>query len=311
MKEKKDNPDEEQNSQSLVNISSQPTTPPIHQVPESKIPKYYHGNNSNNRKDHFVNWRIGKETRESLLVWLNILMLFAFIGFSWRQSYSTREALNIADSANSKTQESINISNSMLVLADSARRQNREQLEITKDNNRKAIAFADSAFKSSKKSSQVYEYLTKSDLRAYVNITERESITMRVGDYIKTQYEIVNSGKTPALNFLPYNAIFAVCDNDSAVITHGYNTVCDAIKRHTRDEMVLSTSVPFVKQTQTALKMNEIDSLNIQSGKCNICLIIGIFYKDIFGRPHHTFYCSITGKDTDIEKIYPKYNWAD
>ena len=107
MTEKKPHPVEKQNTKNQKNVSSHLTTPPLDDIPEREIPEDKHGKNG---KHHGITWRFEKETRESLLVWANIITLITFISFSWYQGCQTRKSLSVATQTLNLTRESDSVS---------------------------------------------------------------------------------------------------------------------------------------------------------------------------------------------------------
>jgi len=69
---------------------------------------------SKNRKNKFFNWIRRKKNHSFILMCVNIIMLLAFILFSWWQGCQTRRGIELADAANINTQRSLEMTDSAI-----------------------------------------------------------------------------------------------------------------------------------------------------------------------------------------------------
>ncbi len=228
----------------------------------SKIRTYYQKktnstNNptSNETKKKWKDLDIGVRTQIILTI-VTIFILIVYIIAYWNQYSQTKESLRKTDIANSYTRQSLD-------LADSARKQNREMIEIIKRNsessdklNKKTIDIADSYMKISAQISKIQKEFYCKELQAYLDITIKDFPIFPnaiVGNFIVTNY-----GKTPAYNVLVYGTI---------VPLYGYNVPPETIdfvisvqnKFHKIGYIGINEPINF--PMETLINSNDFDSL--------------------------------------------------
>lgn len=179
-----------------------------------------------------------------------------------------------------------------LILADSAIRQNRENMEFTKRNsdstdglNRKSIQIADSALKISKYNSE----FTKKELRAYVSFSEINLLYYIPDSIIKYCINIINNGKTPAYNITYWNSMYWCPKGQSNFITQ------EQIIIDSKHFINTSSNIGSGQMMQFEIPIKLIkgrfpDKIDIENMTTVLNFIGRFTYDDVFGNRHFSQY---------------------
>jgi hypothetical protein len=151
----------------------------------------------------------------------------------------------------------------------------------------------------------VYWKAVKIENRAYLAL-EFGPAKIKVGGPISASYKITNTGKTPAINLLPYHATIFWQDVPDSLFT----IVKASIERHDRQGFITGTSVPINKDAIWDGVLTVQDSIDYYSGQKNIFLLGAIRYYDRFDERHYTWFC-VAYRSDGTYYAYPKYNDAD
>ncbi len=241
-------------------------------------------------------WNIWVQT---LLAVFNLVMIGLFIISMTCQNRLTRLALEKTDTAN------ININRS-LVLADTANAISNRMFNQSK-------IMSDCSFVAAKKSSDVYEALTRDELRAYLVIQNFRPIKIQATNPIQTFYDVVNVGKTPAVNFTAFHSfiLINVDKSEDDKISREVNWVRGAIKRHTTEGSIIGGSGPFCRIASFDKRITPDDSVAIVTEKKRIYLIVLVSYFDKFNIRRETMSCYYFPADGKSVGIYRKYNYMN
>lgn len=186
------------------------------------------------------------------------------------------------------TNHQFSISEKALTKSDSA---NRQSLELT----RKAVSvaeqsliLADSSFMETKKSNKISQNLIRDNLRAYVVISGFTNNIYKAGKIFTIKVNIINKGLTPAKNIEVFTDNSICLSNKN--IGKKFKDIVEALKSTTKKNVMLGPNVPDKRQIYETL-VTKKDSVNWANNICDLILLVGIQYHDIFGVVHHTIGC--------------------
>ena len=160
----------------------------------------------------------------------SLFSLVAFIILGCYQGCQTRKSLeltrqsiyesHISDSLNRDlTKESIN----------RAQEYSDSSLKIS----HKSLEISDHSLAAAKKSGEIYESLTKADLRPYIVLEDIIYNELQVGKPFPATIKIINCGKTPAINVKLYNSL-TICGSMSE-IEREKNWLIEELDSHNRN----------------------------------------------------------------------------
>lgn len=170
-----------------------------------------------------------------------------------------------------------------------------------------SIALAEASLETTRNSALVYEYLTKADLRAYVSTSRINPVEIRSNMPLKTAYEVVNVGKTPARNLLIYH-LFAL---GTEVPEDLARTLKESIDRRDQQGFILGSNVPMSKDVVSEWLISKDDSIAVYNGTRAIFLLVLIRYYDTFNQRHYTWQCVSFSPASNSVGAYKKFNDAD
>ncbi len=188
-----------------------------------------------------------------------------------------------------------------------------DALDLAKQNaassdiiSKQAIALADSSLQTTKKSARIYEYLTKSDLRAYVVLKEM-TFQLRVGQKPRGEYQYINLGKTPARHVVVMHCLVV---GDAGMVDRATNILKGAASRRDSIGYVIGSNISPTKDFVGDAVLTRGDSVAIANGTESVYLLGLIGYYDKFNERHLTWFCHTLYFDGSYG-VYPKFNDAN
>lgn len=142
------------------------------------------------------------------------------------------------------------------------------------------------------KNLQAFESNAKLEMRAYLQIKTITKPQFRVGEEIKFNIILVNTGKTPAYNIRDRHTY--KYENTSLSIK---DTVI--LSEYSVDIAVLGTNLPKDNIINTHMIPTQEDSIKILNGKMLLSVMGEFVYEDIYGDQHFTRYCLIYASHYD------------
>lgn len=230
-----------------------------------------------------------KNDRNQIILWINALTLFAFIGFSIWQSCLTRQALERADSANANAQKSNILAESSFVFT---KRTTTNIIDLTEKEISLYKQSSDSAYDIAKKTMEAQIETSRTDLRPYLCFNEQvTNKEVDVGAYKGTysiDLVIKNYGKTPAFDMTILGGLFFRKDFTNEL----FPVLSDTIKQ---GAPILAPGVDFYIPVSS--KKNIIDQKMldlIYNNKIFIFIFIKLNYNQHVGNKiikHFTKFC--------------------
>jgi hypothetical protein len=146
------------------------------------------------------------------------------------------------------------------------------------------------------------EQMNKPEMRAYISVSKADFFKFRVGDQIKMNINITNTGRTPA-HHISWTGIVVVNNIQE-------DSIANIISRTPHEEnFSLGGTVPFIqKQIMKGYVLQQSDSLGIIKGTIPFYVIGEFVYEDIFGEKHFTHYCQLFDAVNNSFYMYGHYN---
>ncbi|MBM3405459.1 MAG: hypothetical protein FJY10_11305 [Bacteroidetes bacterium] len=225
---------------------------------------------------------------QTIVAFVTILTLLAYILVSIHQNRLTREALVRADSANYYT---------------------RQSLELTKD----ADSLAKQALKRSTVSDSMNQVFyerdtlsrdrnTKREMRAYIAIESFQVDTI-TDDFIQYHINLVNTGKTPANNVISWSVIkpdgTGVYNNEILDVENSVSASSSTTHGNGLKFKIIFASPIFIKKDVLVA---------VKSGVVDLYIFGIIKYYDVFGEQHRTRFCYLCNIGRKSYSTYEKYN---
>jgi hypothetical protein len=144
---------------------------------------------------------------------------------------------------------------------------------------------------------------SRMDQRAWVGVVKLNSFNFRVGPNFSIPFDVVNSGKTPALNVRTKTALKSVENGNRFIPMYQEPTMVPS----------LGVIQPQVHSELTTLPVDISASQfgDIKNGRGTLYAYGRIDYDDIFGRPHETTFCVKYSAGNTIPIQCDAYNAAD
>jgi hypothetical protein len=161
---------------------------------------------------------------------------------------------------------------------------------------------------------QILEYnnVSKIENRAYLGIQDVTTSPIIPKDSLIIYYDVLNTGKTPALKVVPSSTIIFMGKNanvDSA-LNHDAGVLKDAMSRRDDFGFVYGNGTALHKEVSGKRIISLSDSIGLEKGYAAIYILIFIKYYDQFGYRHSTWFCA-EFNNHGIIRPYIKYNDAD
>ena len=173
-----------------------------------------------------------------------------------------------------------------------------------------SIALAEQSLATTKKSSEVYEALTKADLRAYVIVKDIAKIQIRTGNKMEIPVTVINVSKTPA-NFLVHHNHLIIGREVTSQDSTRFMQILDRNKfdGHNLGSNMQSATKPVAFNIDPPISLD--DSIAIATGKAPVYLIGFISYFDWFNERHLTVYHGIYKPSGEFYTIGSRFNFAN
>lgn len=146
------------------------------------------------------------------------------------------------------------------------------------------------------------------ELRAFIMVRKVTPLKIVANDtnYTVCKYEIINVGKTPALNIVS-STKFAI---GKIPLYHIYDSLTNVNKKAVNG-FALGPNNSDTRKIQSHFKISKNDSINIVNDKIDNCLMILVSYTDWFGKEHSTLYGVRINVHDSTYRYYRDYNYAN
>jgi hypothetical protein len=246
-----------------------------------------------NKNSKFKTWFKHNGT-QSIIGFITLVTLLAYIWVSQQQINQTQQSLVWADSAIRQNRENIN----------------RNILESKNSDvlNRKSIEIADSSMRVSAKIAEIQEKFTKKELRAYITFqgyTANPDLS-QTETPIEFKMKITNSGKTPAYKIYWFAKFFI----SESKLSIDYIKSMEMITPYSGMNN-LGAGLDIDLDAKSDLIMNKETIEKINNGSMIFYSWGKFVYFDVFNTKHFTRFCTYYNTSTKTFSTYEKYNDGD
>jgi hypothetical protein len=187
------------------------------------------------------------------------------------------------------------------------------QVEVSREAVNVSRKIADSSYALSKSIADSQERFVKIDTRAYLNF-KLTGVKVQPKDTIRVNYEVINSGKTPARYVYQFNTVFLCPKNriDSDNTTTRTNVI-DSVAAWIKKDIQENDKVGIICGSNIILQYGIKSEWTIspeEQQSENVYVLGLIKYYDVFNEIHYTWFClNLLFNGNYI--AYDKYNEAD
>jgi len=180
------------------------------------------------------------------------------------------------------------------------------------------LAVADEQAKATESSVKVLQRQMRQDQRAWIKLTSPEPLGTGAGYPIEAKIHMLNTGKTPALDYIGESIIKVFPINRETVFDytnpdHGHSTGGILYPSDPRDmEAAMYAKEAWARTPQPDKLLLSAQELGaFTAGKSYIVVYSRVTYYDIFGVKHWTHFCNWTSYKPAPAKKCSEYNRVD
>lgn len=223
--------------------------------------------------------------------YITFFTLIVYIAVSSVQTCQTRRIINIYDTANFYTIQSIELT--------------RKNNEISDSLNKKAIEIADSSMRISKRIIELQDEYSKKELRAYVSIEQNTTLNNFAKNQVFSyRIWIKNRGKTPAMNVSHHSTTI----RKKKITKVDYSNL--AQMKHNQMPNI-GTNESRTATSKTHYAFSEYYYNKIIQKEFKLHVVGHIRYYDVFGEMHSAQYCFLFDPENSTFYVTPYGNYQD